>query len=143
MYRGVSASARLLAFAGGLLTAWCGSANAEVRSNIDYSAYPVHGLTAQEIWRDIGRKGPHQPERGLYSQAAAQIRYSWEVAFESGRGMCRVLSATVYVDVNILIPDWADKARGSPALRAAWNEYIAEVRRHEDHPQGYRDGGCE
>jgi predicted secreted Zn-dependent protease len=134
MLRGVSAAAGLLALAAGLATAtWSGPADAEVRTNIRYTGYKVYGATAQEIWRDIGRKGPHQPERGLYAQAEAEIRFGWNVAFASSQGACRVKSAVVNVDVTILLPDWADKGRGSQALRQAWGEYIAKVRRHEDY----------
>lgn len=134
MLRGLSAAAGLLALAVGLLAStWSGPADAEVRSNIRYSGYPVHGLTAQEIWRDIGRKGPHQLERGLYAQAEAEIRFGWDVTFASSKEACRVRSAMVLLDVNILLPDWADQARGSEALRDAWNSYIAKVRRHEEH----------
>ena len=134
MLRGISAAAGLLALAGGLIAAtWSGPAEAEVRSNIRYSGYPVHGTTAPEIWRDIGRKGPHQPENGLYAQAEAEIRFGWNVAFAKTQSSCRVKSAVVNVDVNILLPNWTDKARGSQALRQAWNAYIVKVRRHEDH----------
>lgn len=72
-------------------------------------------------------------ERGLYAQAEAEIRFGWDVAYASGGGICRVQSATVHVDINILLPDWVDLARGSPALRSASNDYIAKVRRHENH----------
>jgi predicted secreted Zn-dependent protease len=134
MLRGILASAGLLALVAGLVPAFgTEPAFAEVLSNVRYSGYPVRGLTAQEVWRDIGRKGPHQAEYGLYAQAEAEIRYGWEVAFLSDGGICRAQSATVHVDVNIRLPDWVDKARGSRELRNAWNTYIAKVRRHEDH----------
>lgn len=134
MLRGFSAAAGLLLFSGGLLaTALSGPAQAEVQTEVRYSGYPVHGATAQEIWRDIGRKGPHQLERGLYAQAEAEIRFGWNVAFASGNGVCRVKTTVVKVDVNILLPNWVDQARGSQKLRAAWKSYIADVRKHEDH----------
>ena len=134
MLRGFSAAVGLLVLSGGLLNAaWSGPAQAEVRTEIRYSGYQVNGLTAQDIWRDIGRKGPHQLERGLYAQAEAEIRFGWTVAFASGEGSCRVKSSMVKIDVNILLPKWADEARGSRELRAAWKSYIAEVRKHEDH----------
>jgi predicted secreted Zn-dependent protease len=132
MRRLVSAAAGLVV-AGGLLVICNEPADADVRSNIRYSGYPVYGQTAQEIWRDIGRKGPHQRERGLYAQAEAEIGFGWEIAYASGGGICRVEGATVHADVNIILPQWVDEARGSEALRRAWNSYIAEVRRHEDH----------
>jgi predicted secreted Zn-dependent protease len=31
------------------------------------------------------------------------------------------------------LPSWVDEGRASPALRAAWSRYVAEVRRHEEH----------
>lgn len=135
MLRGILAAAGLLALAAGLVSTFgTEPAVAEVRSNVRYSGYPVGGLTAQDVWRDIGRKGPHQPENGLYAQAEAEIRYGWKVAFASGGGgVCRAPSATVYVDVNIRLPDWVDEGRGSRTLRNAWSRYIAKVRRHEEH----------
>jgi predicted secreted Zn-dependent protease len=133
MLRGFSAALGLLFVSGLAGGGMSGPAQAEVKTNIRYSGYPVYGLTTQEIWRDIGRKGPHQLERGLYAQAEAEIRFGWNVAFTSGKGSCRVKSAVVNVDVNILLPQWADQARGSPALQAAWKSYIAQVRKHEDY----------
>ena len=59
MLRGILVAAGMVALAAGLVpTFGTEPAIAEVRSNIRYSGYPVRGLTAQEIWRDIGRKGP-------------------------------------------------------------------------------------
>lgn len=134
MLRGISAAAGRLACTGALLLAtWSGSADAEVRSSVQYSGYPVHGLTVEEIWRDIGRKGPHQLERALYAQAEAEIRFRWKATFASSKEVCRVKSAVIEVEVNILLPDWVDAGRGEAALRSAWNSYIAKVRRHEDH----------
>lgn len=134
MLRGFSAAVGLLVFSGGLLGgALSAPAQAEVKSDIRYSGYQVHGLTAKDIWRDIGRKGPHQLERGLYAQAEAEIRFGWNVAFASGKNTCRVKSAVVKIDVNILLPEWADKARGSKKLQADWEDYIAMVREHEDY----------
>ena len=134
MLRGFSAALGLLVLSGGVLgAALSGSAQADVRTDIRYSGYAVRGTTAQEIWSDIGRKGPHQLERGLYAQAEAEIRFGWEVQFSSGKGACRVKSALVKVDVNILLPNWVNQARGGEALRAAWKSYIAKVRHHEDH----------
>ena len=134
MLRGISAIAGRLACAGALLLpTWSGSADAEVRSRVQYSGYPVHGETAEEIWRDIGRKGPHQLERALYSQAEAEIHVRWNLTFASSKNACRVKSAVIEVDVNILLPDWVEQELGEPALRSAWNSYIAKVRRHEDH----------
>lgn len=109
------------------------SAQAEVRSNVHYVGYEVRGLTAADIWRDINRKGPHQRHRGLYAQAEAQIRYGWDAKYVRSRSSCRVQSAVVGLDVKIVLPSWVDQARGGAALRRAWSNYIAEVRRHEDH----------
>jgi hypothetical protein len=49
-----------------------GPALAEVRTDVRYTSYPVRGLTIADIWRDIARKGPHQPERGLSGAGAMQ-----------------------------------------------------------------------
>jgi predicted secreted Zn-dependent protease len=124
--------ARLCAAGALFLCLLVGPALAEVRTDIRYETYPVRGLTIADIWRDIARKGPHQPERGLYAQAEAQIRFGWQVRFTTTSASCRVQSAEVNLNVKIVLPRWADEGRGHPAMRAAWQEYIARVKRHEE-----------
>lgn len=105
---------------------------AEVRSDVRYRLYPVHGGSLAEVWRDIGRQGPHQRHRGLYAQALAEIRYGWNIAYRREGRTCRVGGATVTVKVTIVLPDWAEKARAAAPLQAAWRRYIAAVRAHEE-----------
>ena len=111
---------------------FAGAAQAEVRSDVRYKTYTVRGQTAREIWRDIGRKGPHQRHRGLYAQALSEIRYGWSVTYQRRTGSCRVDAAKINVSVLITLPKWAGEKRGKPHLRKAWQRYLAKVRRHEE-----------
>ena len=110
----------------------CGAAEARVRLDLRYGSYVVRGTTAEAIWRDIGLKGPHQVERGLYAQAEARIEIGWKVVFQQRGGTCRATRAEVDVEVRILLPRWADERRANGALRAAWRRYASKVRAHED-----------
>ena len=111
---------------------YAGAARAEVVSDVRYKTYTVRGQTAQEIWHDIGRKGPHQRHRGLYAQALSEIRYSWSVTYQRRSGSCRIDAAKINVSVLITLPKWAGEKRGSPRLRRTWQRYLAKVRRHEE-----------
>jgi predicted secreted Zn-dependent protease len=120
----------LIGLVAGVLFA--GAAPAEVISDVRYKTYTVRGQTAQEIWRNIGRRGPHQRHRGLYAQALSEIRYGWSVTYERKSGSCRVDAAKINVRIVITLPKWAGEKRGAPRLRKAWQRYLAKVRRHED-----------
>ncbi len=111
---------------------YAGSAAAEVVSDVRYQTYTVRGQTAREIWREIGRKGPHQRRRGLYAQALSEIRYGWSVTYARRAGSCRVEDATIDVRVLITLPEWVGEKRGEPRLKNAWQRYLAKVRRHEE-----------
>ena len=108
------------------------AAQAEVVSDVRYKTYTVRGQNAPEIWRNIGRKGPHQRHRGLYAQALSEILYGWSVTYKRRSDSCRVDTARIDVSVLITLPKWAGEKRGDPRLRKAWQRYIAKVRRHED-----------
>ena len=111
---------------------FAGAAQAEIVSDVRYKTYTVRGQTAGEIWRDIGRKGPHQRHRGLYAQALSEIRYGWSVTYQRKSGSCRVDDAEINVNVLITLPKWAGEKRGRARLRKAWQRYLAKVRRHEE-----------
>ena len=111
---------------------FAGAAHAEVVSDVRYKTYTVRGQTNKEIWRDIGRKGPHQRHRGLYAQALSEIRYGWSVSYRRRAGSCRVDDAKIDVSVLITLPKWAGEKRGEPRLKKAWKHYLAKVRRHEE-----------
>ncbi len=109
-----------------------GATQAEVVSEVRYKTYAVRGQTAKEIWRDIGRKGPHRRHRGLYAQALSEIRYGWSVTNRRRPGSCRVEKAKIDVRIVITLPRWTGEKRGEPRLKKAWKRYLAKVRRHED-----------
>jgi predicted secreted Zn-dependent protease len=111
---------------------YAGATQAEVVTDLRYKTYTVRGQSVQEIWLDIGRKGPHQRHRSLYAQALSEIRYGWSVTYERKSDSCRVEKAKIKVKILITLPKWAGEKRGSPRLRKIWQRYIAKVRRHEE-----------
>jgi len=111
---------------------YAGAARAEVVSDVRYKSYAVRGQTTHEIWRDIGRRGPHQRHRGLYAQALSEIRYGWTVTYDRRSGSCRIDEARIDVSVLITLPKWTGEKRGDQRLRKAWQRYLAKVRRHEE-----------
>jgi predicted secreted Zn-dependent protease len=119
----------IFSFAGVL---FAGTVPAEVVSDVRYNTYIVRGQSAAEIWRDIGRRGPHQHHRGLYAQALSEIHYGWSVTYRQRSGSCSVESAKIDVTVVITLPRWAGEKRSGPRLRKTWQLYLAKVRRHEE-----------
>ncbi|HSG95336.1 MAG TPA: DUF922 domain-containing protein, partial [Afifellaceae bacterium] len=90
---------------------FAGVVQAEIVSDVRYKTYTVSGQTIPEIWRDIGRKGPHQRHRGLYAQALSEIRYGWSVTYQRRTGSCRVEDAKINVTVLITLPRWTGEKR--------------------------------
>ena len=120
-----------LAFVIVLGLAGASPAGAEVRLDVSYQTYKVRGQTLQEVWRDIGRRGPRHRETGLYAQALAEISYGWTIDYNSRPGRCSVRSAAVDLRIKITLPEWAQESRAHPKLQATWRRYAAKVRGHE------------
>ena len=107
-----------------------GAAVAELKLDVKYSTYDVQGLTAEEIHADIDRKSPSDQDGIILGSADDAL--DWEIDLEPAGRSCRVRQAEVSLQVEITLPAWADRDRGSPEVQALWDRYYAKLKAHED-----------
>ena len=131
---------RLLALASYLMAAsgLAGRASdlqsARARPRIE--TYDVSGDTAQELRRDLNRRGPLS--HGKRYDARTDWHVKWRFDFERGQDGCRVVRPRVDLDVVIILPRWRQAAGAERQLVERWEAYLEALGAHED---GHRDVG--
>ena len=101
--------------------------------------YSVNGRSGQEIYSQIGKKGPRVSGQRDHKVATTTMTFDVRGVEAGIRGTrCLVTGVDVHVNVVYRIPKWTGK--GSPALRKAWAAFEAHLWRHE---KRHRDIGLE
>lgn len=102
---------------------------------IRFDYYDVRGTTQAELataLREAAQTTPGLTEAGK-PPAAGRTRWKADFAWDVQRrtGLCRTRSPRTTMTVIVILPRLAEPGRVSPAARAAWQDYIAGIERHE------------
>lgn len=122
--------ALMLALLAGTLPASLSESQARVTLSERTISYTVGGRTGKEIYAQIGRRGPLLT--GQRDHKVATTTFSFDVRNIQGtvRGnRCVVTRVDVHVTAVYRVPKWT--GRGSPAVRRAWDNFLAHIWRHE------------
>ena len=102
---------------------------------IRFEYYAVRGNTQAELataLREAAQTTPGLTEPGQ-PPAAGRTRWKADFAWDAQRrtGLCRTRSPRTTMTVIVILPRLAEPERITPAARAAWQDYIAGIERHE------------
>lgn len=105
-------------------------ARAEVRISETSSNYELRGLSTAAIHDDIMKRAPREGSGVIDGDTSDRLSLSFKYATEDQA--CRVAKDTVHLEINTTLPVWIDEQRADPAVRAAWNDYLLNLRGHEN-----------
>ncbi len=107
------------------------TAFAELRYTTSYRENPIRGVTPAQLWRNMGRH-PIIDEDG---PALANITHDHKltVKTEKTAGVCRVSGLDFSWKFVITLPKAVDEAAMNRKTRAIWREFVAYLKRHEEH----------
>lgn len=136
-----SERAALAAIAAGLATGGPALADVQYSERIKRYEIAVTEESPEAVMRGVRRHGPLVG--GREAIGAAQGRVSWETRFtRSPQRGCFLESATVKVDVTLLLPEWERMWRVSPPMQRYWACVEETVTTHErQHARIYRETG--
>jgi len=99
--------------------------------------YRISGQTAQELRREMDRKGPAGAGgRRFDGHTAWWVNWNyrwWEIPTE-----CRLTAVTTRLRVSFTLPAWDQYERGSNELKQKWDRYYEALYAHE---KGHREFG--
>jgi predicted secreted Zn-dependent protease len=106
-------------------------AAAKIRVSESTSYYQIQGRNGTDLGRSMIRGGS-QTTRLQHAIAATATRFSFEnPTIEVERGQCVLKRVDVVLDITYYYPNWSGKASAGPALRHSWDQFYAELVRHE------------
>ncbi|MGR6469138.1 DUF922 domain-containing Zn-dependent protease [Rhizobium sp. PAMB 3182] len=97
-----------------------------------YRYFSIHGKTAEDLDRELTRRGPKSRTSGLHHPGLTRIRFDGKVTYEQSAGRCRVSKALVILDIKIFLPKWANRRHADRGLALVWDTLSTDIRRHEE-----------
>lgn len=105
------------------------SQGVEIRQGYRY--FQVKGRDPLSLLRDFQKKAPIKGTKDNVTLGVARIRIKPSYKLAQSGDRCRVKEHNVVVDTRIFLPQWRDYGRVSPAARAWWDNFAANIREHE------------
>jgi len=124
----------VLTAAAALWLALSGTTEAEtiVRKSISY--FQIGGTTAEELDRELERRGPMTRASGSRHPGATQIKFGGELGYVESAGRCRVGSVDVTLDTRLVLPRWKNRKRAKGDIALIWDALSSDIKRHEERP---------
>jgi predicted secreted Zn-dependent protease len=117
-----------------------GVVQAGVRVEDSVQTYRVAGDSSRALWDQMHRLGPLDETEHRRFAALTHWYVSWHYWYRSNGNECHIDRFEVTLSAQTTLPEWADEARGPPALRAEWADFITRLRGHES---GHRANGLQ
>ncbi|WP_374730666.1 DUF922 domain-containing Zn-dependent protease [Aliirhizobium terrae] len=108
------------------------TAHAEPVITKTYSYFRIGGRTAEDLDRELERRGPVTHTTGNRHPGATEIKFGGEVTYVERGGRCSVGGAKVTLRTNIILPRWSNQRRAAKDLRFIWGTLSADIKRHEE-----------
>lgn len=115
-----------------LAVALTGSAGAETVFTKSISYYKIGGRTAEELDRELSRRGPYTNSTGMRHPGATEIKFGGEVTYLEKNGRCQVKDVKVTLATHITLPRWKNRSSTDGDLALVWDALSSDIKRHEE-----------
>lgn len=107
------------------------SVYAEPQVTTDVSYYTISGQTTSDLRKQMSAKGPRDPNSGIQVWAKTNWKVQWSVQYNERTNGCQVRGVQTKVILNFVYPQWVDRNRASPTVRAEWDKFYKALVDHE------------
>lgn len=101
-----------------------------VRKSVSY--FQIGGTTAEDLDRELERRGPATRASGSRHPGATQIKFGGELDYVQSAGRCRIGNVDVTLDTRIILPQWKNRKRAKGDLALIWDALSSDIKRHEE-----------
>jgi predicted secreted Zn-dependent protease len=88
--------------------------------------YAIQGHNYDSLARSLRANGP----KSFHGLASWNVSYEYTTKRDGDA--CRVATARIKINGEILMPQWADEPSAPRELQRRWSDYYAALKRHED-----------
>lgn len=107
-------------------------ASADPAVSKSYSYFKIGGKTAEDLDRELEKRGPLTQTTGHRNPGATEIKFGGEVTYVEKEGRCSVGSAKVTLRTHLILPRWSNRRRADKNLGMIWDALSADIKRHEE-----------
>lgn len=97
-----------------------------------YSYFRIGGRTAEDIDRELLRRGPLTNSTGSRHPGATEIKFGGDVTYVERGDRCHVGNARVTLRTKIVLPRWTNRTRAAGELGVIWDTLSNDIKRHEE-----------
>jgi predicted secreted Zn-dependent protease len=94
--------------------------------------FSIGGKTAEDLDREMLRRGPVSKITGRRHPGATQINFAGSATFVGKNGHCVIGGAKVSLTTKILLPRWANRRKADRHMALIWDTLSADIKRHEE-----------
>ncbi|WP_117191240.1 DUF922 domain-containing Zn-dependent protease [Rhizobium terrae] len=108
------------------------AASAEPVINKTYAYFKIGGRTAEDLDKELERRGPLTRTTGHRHPGATEIKFGGDVTYVEKSGRCSVGGVRVTLRTHIILPRWANRGRATADLGFIWDTLSTDIKRHEE-----------
>lgn len=119
-----------------------------------YSYFSIGGRTLDQIQAELSKRGPSVKSTGMRHPGATRMAFTSRIGyaeiedpcatasgllgtagcrlFKQAAPSCEIVSATVTVKTEVILPKWRPRGKVAPEVQLFWNTLAADIKRHED-----------
>lgn len=97
-----------------------------------YSYFAIGGKTLSEIETELQDRGPRLDSTGSSHPGATRMEFKTRVGYAEEAGRCRVVSAAVSINANVILPRWRNRRSAEAETALMWDTLSADIKRHEE-----------
>lgn len=116
----------------GLAATLVNTVQAETVFTKKISYFQISGRTADDLDRELERRGPYTSSTGTRHPGATRIKFGGDITYVERDGRCRIQSARVTVSAHIILPRWTNRKRAPNSLGLVWDTLSRDIKRHEE-----------
>ena len=97
-----------------------------------YSYFNVGGLTADDLDKELEKRGPLTRSTGHRHPGATEIKFGGDVTYVEKNGRCTVGGTRVTLRTHIILPRWTNRKKAPADLGFIWDTLSSDIKRHEE-----------
>lgn len=94
--------------------------------------FSIGGRTADDLDREMLRRGPLSKTTGRRHPGATMIRFNGNATFVSKGRRCHIGGARVVLSTKIILPRWSNRGKAERRLGLLWDTLASDIKRHEE-----------
>ncbi len=107
-------------------------ASAEPVITKTYSYFKIGGRDADDLDRELDRRGPMTRNTGHRHPGATEIKFGGDVTYVEKGGRCSVGGTRVTLRTHMILPRWSNRSRAAADLGFIWDTLSMDIKRHEE-----------